>query len=50
MSSVVSKISLVLATIAVAGLILLRYAHITHTHGTMEVKSERVVVTGFRDL
>ena len=50
MSSMSSKISLALATVAVAGMILLGYAHITHTHGTMDVKSERVVVTGFRDL
>ena len=50
MSSMSPKISLVLATVAVAGIIWLGYAHITHTHGTMDVKSERVVVTGFRDL
>lgn len=50
MSSVVPKITLVLATVAVVGMTLLAYAHITHTHGTMDVKSERVFVTGFRDL
>ena len=56
MSSVTPKMSLLLATVAVAGMILLGYAHITHTHETaqrpvmMDVKSEPVVVTGFRDL
>lgn len=50
MSSVAPKISLVLATVAVAGIMLLGYAHITHTHGTMDIKSEGILVTGFRDL
>ena len=50
MSSVAPKISLVLATIAVAGMMLLGYAHITHTHGTTDVNPASVLVTGFRDL
>lgn len=50
MSSVASKISLVLATVAVAGMILLGIAHVTHTHGATDVNPEKVLVTGFRDL
>ena len=50
MSSTASKISLMLASFAVAGMMFLAYAHFTHTHGTADVKSEKIVVTGFRDL
>ena len=50
MSGMAPKISLVLATVAVAGMILVGIAHITHTHGATDVKSEKVLVTGFRDL
>lgn len=49
-SGVTLKMSLGLTTVAVAGIILLVYEHITHTHGTSVVKSERTFVTGCRDL
>ncbi len=50
MSSVTPKISLVLATVAVTGMMLLGYAQITHSHGTNDMNLASVFVTGFRDL
>ena len=50
MSNVATKISLMLATLAVAGMMILAYAHFTHQHETMDVRSEKIVVTGLRDL